>query len=429
VHDKQQDSFHKGVSLRWRLMLMISASLLISFPVTNFITNEVAKYDLGFWGTILNTIITLIISVLLVFIGTTIAIINRLEALSKFMQQAESGDLTIKADIWLKDEIGQLGYSFNKMLFNMRQIIRKLHHNSNELTDTAGHLLGHTTTSSESIEQIHSTMDNVTIGAQKQVVKTNQLTQFSVEINEQMKQLHTSIENVIYLSQQANHRSQIGLQLIDETQNQMDHIQQSVQYSSEVISSLEIKSQEISEIIILITSIANQTNLLALNASIEAARAGEHGKGFAIVAEEVRKLAEQSNEAAINIQALISAIQQQSIKAMESISQEVTIVKQGQEKLNETVVVFKDIGDAIIHIEEKSNEEVLVFKHVEQKSTAMNEEITEIEKIARSTQYEIEHIKQFMDTQKMTNTQFVDLANQLLTMAKDIEKDLLSFKD
>ena len=424
----KEETFKKGVSLRLRLIFMITASMLVSLPITNFISNQVAKYDWGIWGTVLNTFITLIISVLLVFIGTTMAIMKRLENFTNAMQQAELGDLTLKVDLWLKDEIGQLGFSFNKMLLNMRQVIQKVHHNANELTDTSDDLLKHTKKSSEAVNHIVSTIENVTIGSQQQVQKTNTLTTISHEINGQMEQLNDSIENVIHMSQRASDSSASGLQLIDETRLQMDHIQQSVQHSSEVVSSLGIKSQEISEIITLITSIADQTNLLALNASIEAARAGEHGKGFAVVAEEVRKLAEQSNEAATNIQTLILAIQQQSTRAVDTIAQEVGIVQKGREKLNETALAFEEINEAIQCIQAKSDEEVYIFKKVHQQSVEMNYSITEIENIAEMTKQGVEQIQHLIQNQKITNETFIATSEQLNEMATELKKGIVLFK-
>ena len=428
MKEQPEETFKMGISLRVRLISMITVSMLISIPVTNFINHQVEQYTLGIWGTVINTLITLVISVSLIFIGTTIVIIKRLEKITKIMQQAETGNLTFKVDQWLKDEIGQLSFSFNKMLKNMKNVIQKVHDNSNQLTEKSNLFLAHTKTSSDAVEHITTTVQEVIEGTQYQVQKTNMLTHVSTEIKEEMNQLNNSIQNVIQMSQSANDSSAIGLKLIDETRLQMDIIQDSVQHSSDVVTSLGVKSQEISEIITLITSISDQTNLLALNASIEAARAGEHGKGFAIVAEEVRKLAVQSNSAATNIQQLVLDIQQQSTKAVDTISKEVGVVQKGHEKLNETALAFEEIRDAIQLIQEKSDEEISAFQLVNRKSNDMNEAINEIENIAYMTQQGVEQIAHLVQDQKVTNETFISTAEQLSEMATELKKEIMLFK-
>lgn len=425
---KSNETFKIGISLRVRLIMITTVSLLISIPVTNFINGKLEQYMNGTLGLVLDTLITLIISVFLIFVGTTVVIIKRLEHVMVIMQNAEKGDLTVEVDEWLKDEIGQLAFSFNKMLSNMRKVVQNVNNSSYQVMEKSDLFLDHTKKSSEAVVHITTTVQDVIEGSNHQVQKATLLAQVSDEIKKEMHQLNQSMQNVIQVAQGANDSADTGLNLIDETRLQMDIIQQSVKHSSDVVTSLGAKSQEISEIITLITSIANQTNLLALNASIEAARAGEHGKGFAVVAEEVRKLSEQSSSAASSIQNLVIDIQQQSTKAVNTIVEEVELVNRGHKKLNETALAFEEIRHSIQRIQEKSDDEILAFQLVDGKSNAMSKAIAEIEKIAVTTEQGVQQIAILVQAQKTTNESIISSAEQLNNMATELKKEISLFK-
>lgn len=238
-----------------------------------------------------------------------------------------AGDLTGKEiAVKSKDEVGSLAESFNEMLKNLQEITRQLQEksrivasSSTELSASAENVSAAVTETSTTIAQVASTVEQVAANAQSIADTSAQAAAYAKEGNEGLK-------NVV---------------------DQMEAIQETASNSGRAVSGLSESAGRITQIVELITSIADQTNLLALNAAIESARAGEHGRGFAVVAEEVRKLAEQSAGAAKEIYNLITSIQQESQKAVESMEQSGAQVETGAKVVQEVRSTIEKIIAAV----------------------------------------------------------------------------------
>lgn len=160
-------------------------------------------------------------------------------------------------------------------------------------------------------KDIKQSIDTLTVGAKKTAEEIQNITTSVNGMEDKSKDLVDISENIDNMITQTKDKTISGAEKLDATVELFDKMEQKVKLSSYVITNLSEKSQAIVNITTKISSISEQTNLLALNASIEAARAGEHGKGFAVVSEEVRKLAEQSAEATQDISKEIQEIQEQ----------------------------------------------------------------------------------------------------------------------
>ncbi len=235
---------------------------------------------------------------------------------------AASGDLTVDIPVKTKDEIGLLAAAFSQMVAQMREVVR-------EVIDKANTVAG-------SSLQLNSS-------AQETAASANETSATMTEISTTVEQVSANIQEVSALSESATEHANEGNKGINRVIEQMQAIAGASGAVSVSIDGLNKKSQEINQIVELITSIADQTNLLALNAAIEAARAGEQGRGFAVVAEEVRKLAEQSANAAKEIYTLINAIQLESQKAVESMAEGGKEVESGTRVVEEVGTNFKEI--------------------------------------------------------------------------------------
>lgn len=416
------------ISLRLRIIMAVTISLVISLPITNFVNNQLEQYVHGNLGALINTVIPLVISIILVTIATTIVIIRRLEKVVSATKMASKGNLTIQVENKLKDEIGQLSLSFNRMLDNIRHVINKTNEISTQVSSYSKDFLFSTKQSSDSLEKISVAVQDIVSGSDIQTNKTLELTKSANLINQEMNNVSTSIQSVFNVAYEANTKADIGLNLIDETMIKMDSIQESVNKSSEVVNSLGNKSKEINKIVSIITSIAEQTNLLALNASIEAARAGEAGKGFAVVAAEVRKLAEESGKATGSIRGLVSDIQSQTLRAIEAINKEMYIVHNGRIMINETEKAFKDIVDYVHSIRNKSSEAMNAVLIVSEKTGGINETISEIASIAEQASYSIQEVAVSVKNQSVSNEEITSSANVLNNMANELKGEISRFK-
>lgn len=236
------------------------------------------------------------------------------------------GDLTADIAVRSKDEVGKLAGAFNLMIKQMREVVLNILDRSNHVAESAQQL--------NSISQQTAASANETSAAMNEISTT-------------VEQINSHVQNISAVSNDANHQANEGNRAIAKVNGQMKNIADSAAGVAAAIEGLSDKSREINQIVELITSIADQTNLLALNAAIEAARAGEHGRGFAVVAEEVRKLAEQSADAAKKIVVLVNTMQSESQKAVDIMARDSQNVDAGTRVVGEVGDNFKGIIDAV----------------------------------------------------------------------------------
>lgn len=251
------------------------------------------------------------------------------------------GNLSIKIDeqmLQRKDEVGALSLSFQKMADNLQQMVDEISKATSTMMNKTEIVSDHSKFVNEKSEEISSAMKEVAAGSEMQVQSSNDSRSALQGLNEGISNIaHYSTE----VSREANgmlNQAKDGNQFIQTTVAQMKSIAENVSGTLQIINRLEQHSAEIGMIVNVISEIASQTNLLALNAAIEAARAGEHGKGFAVVSDEVRKLAEQSASATAKISDLIHIIQK-------DISSSVTAMKKGTEEVVEGTNHVHQVGD------------------------------------------------------------------------------------
>ena len=246
------------------------------------------------------------------------------------------GDLTQRIDETRKDELGELGHWFNQFISNIQQVVRQAVHPTNDVASAA--------------DQIAATSQQMATGMTDQAQQASQISsaveQMSASTIEVARQSHDASENAQSAGEFATNGSSVVQQSIDG----MNSISLIVNDSANAINELGKRSEQIGQIINVINDIADQTNLLALNAAIEAARAGEHGRGFAVVADEVRKLAERTTTATEEVAQSIQDIQTQTRAAVERISQGTDTVEQGVQLANQADDALKQIVNSATQV-------------------------------------------------------------------------------
>lgn len=251
------------------------------------------------------------------------SIIMPLKLLANSAERISDGDLTEDITIESKDEIGLLAKSFASMQGNLREVVTSLNLSMEQVTASSEQLAASASQSTAASNQVTTSVQQIANDAENITTSIGQTSTSLEEVLQGVIKIAKNSTAVAGLSKDTYHLAEEGGAYVEKNLNQMKFIHKSIKQSNVVIEELNNRSREIGKIIQVIGSIADQTNLLALNAAIESARAGEHGKGFSVVANEVRKLAEQSQESAKLISTLIADIQKdtdQSVVIMGEVS-------------------------------------------------------------------------------------------------------------
>ncbi|MEZ5335855.1 MAG: methyl-accepting chemotaxis protein [Methanolobus sp.] len=257
---------------------------------------------------------------------------------------------------------------------SLNEVVSMVHDSSRNVASTAEEMSASVEEMSSSSYQVADTVSEISKGAQSQAAKTEEVSRAMVDMTLTVQEVagnsQKAAENARDSNDLINNLGEIARDLIIK----MDSIKEATGESSGVIMELDAKSKQIGEIVNLITNIADQTNLLALNAAIEAARAGEHGRGFAVVADEVRKLAEDSGNAAKQISSLITEIQEGTHNA-------VTSMQQGSEEVETGATALHEAVDVVEKVVEAGN---LIANMVQDIAAASQEQSASIEEVTSS---------------------------------------------
>ncbi|MBQ3434518.1 MAG: methyl-accepting chemotaxis protein, partial [Selenomonadaceae bacterium] len=226
----------------------------------------------------------------------------------------------------------------------------------------------------------------------------------------------------------ANNEAAAGTEAVETAVNQIISVEKIVNDSALTVDKLGKRSQEIGQIVEAISGIAEQTNLLALNAAIEAARAGEHGRGFAVVSEEVRKLAEESQEAAQKIGTLIGDIQSDTTAAVDSMQKGNAAVRTGTQSVERLRSTFDSIQNASQNVEKEAKNMVRELKEVEQATFTIRDRSEKILDKGVQVSKEMESVSAAAEQQSASAEEISSAADELARLAQDLQNSLQMFQ-
>lgn len=379
--------------------------------------------------------LAIIISILVVLLGviianiTSISISKPIRTVMDRLSSITTGNLNHEPLlISSRDEIGQLIDSSNQLNEELKNILTQISTVSLTVSAQSEELTQSSNEVRTGSEQISITMEEIAAGTESQANHSSELSDMMTSFAEDIQTTTQYSESAQSDTNQVLSMTNEGTTLMNTSLEQMENINHLVKDSAEKVTNLETQSVEITKLVEVIQDIANQTNLLALNAAIEAARAGEQGKGFAVVADEVRKLAEQVNLSVSDISLIVGNIQNEVSVVTEALNEGYKETELGTQQIQQTNQKFVQINDFIKQVENRISMISKNMTNISQTSHQMTGFIQEIAAVSEETAAGIEETS--ASTQQTTSSmeEVTGSANDLAKLSEDLNELVQRFK-
>ncbi|WP_303725130.1 methyl-accepting chemotaxis protein [Anaerovibrio lipolyticus] len=376
----------------------------------------------------------LVLQILFIFIGYVFAnritqpIISVTDRLKVFATGDFRTDSSDDARFDSNDEIGEMRQAMRTLQSSISTMMKKVMATAQQVTDSAGQLNDSASQSAEVSNSVANSMVNVAGNCSEQFTEIETANGQVETLGQHMMNFVNTIQHSSEVVQVTQEKAVAEAKTVEGAVEQMKLIQTSVTQSAAVITELGEESDRIGKIVDTISSIAAQTNLLALNAAIEAARAGEHGRGFAVVADEVRKLAEQSSESAGEIAGLITSIQEKSQKAVAVMQEGVGRVEAGTKVVQDSGASFNEIAEMVRKVVEASQEMDNIVNALNENTKTIGGAIQTVAVKSSSVSSEAESVSAASEELTATMSEIESSSGVLAEMAKDMLKSVENFK-
>ena len=371
------------------------------------------------------------ILVLIVLIANFIAnaAVKPILTIDNAAKEISNGNLSLKAvPVESKDELGDVAAAFETMTDKLNNFFHKASNNATSVSESAEILNDNARNSAEAANQISGVVTEFATDTIQQQNAVGAANEAVLNMRELLNVIAENSDGVANASNVAMHTAETGAITVQKAVQSMESLRVSVQESAQIIKLLGEHSGKIGNIVETISGIAEQTNLLALNAAIEASHAGEHGRGFAVVAEEVRKLAEQSSLAAGEIHNLIFDVQDQTEKAVASMSVGTDLSKASVQAVDKAGEAFRDIVKHIDDLTEKIRLTTEAIEKAESGNSKIIDSVKVINEAAIKFSSRTEAISATTQQLSTSTEEIATSSRQLADMADDLQKEIQTFK-
>jgi len=411
-------------------------SLTVFYPIKDYkwgvityLPNaEIDKFIMSMIRTILMLAIAAILVAGLTAIYVARSIARPLENMAGAATQMAAGDLTQHINVDSATEINQLAQALRDMQDGFSQIVQSILVSAENVALSAEQLASNAEQSSQAVTQVAVTITEVAEETDQQLHMADQASGFVQNISDGIQHVANNAVHVADAVEQASTVAEHGGNAIDGAIRQMVSISSKVTHSAQVVEKLGERSKEIGQIIDTISGIAGQTNLLALNAAIEAARAGEQGRGFAVVADEVRKLAEQSQDAAKQIGDLIQQIQSDTSQAVVAMNDGVQEVRMGTEVVNNAGSAFSEIATHVKSVAAEVQDISGAIQEMASGSQQVVVSVNGINDISKNVASHTQTVSAASEEQSASIEEIASSSKNLSLMAEELQQTVNKFK-
>lgn len=350
-----------------------------------------------------------------------------IKKLKDAFSQASKGDLTSLVKINSKDEFKELGQGFNLMVSNISGLVNSVKASSNVVLETAVALSSMSEETTASVNEVSRAIGGVSGGASSQANNSVQSVITMEELSVELDEITESTKEMSSISNKTKILSASGLNVVNTLIEKSKESRKSAAEVGRVVNDMRESTNQVNSISDTIARITKQTNLLSLNASIEAARAGDAGRGFSVVADEIRKLADQSNESTTEIKKIIENIQLQSNVVVDTITKSKKISIEHEKAVSETQKIFNDIINSVSVLTAKVGNIQNFVDDIQIKKENVLEQIKNISSISEETASASEEVTASAEEINATMEEFTTYIQQLKELSEGLEKEINRF--
>ncbi|MGN7764746.1 methyl-accepting chemotaxis protein [Paenibacillus sp. 22594] len=373
-------------------------------------------------------IICIILLVIVISLYLTRMAVKPLVAISGVMKRVAGGHLSERVAVRSGDEIGQMSESINDTVTSLSGIVGTIDSTVLQVAAAAEGLLEYANQSSNTSAEIATVIQEVAHGMEEQFKGSEQSARATEEMAVGLQRIAESSVSVSDQAETVSAEVENGYLEIQSTLAQMTVITTTAGQTSELIQTLTQQSEQIGQIVDVISEIANQTGLLSLNASIEAARAGEHGRGFGVVANEVKKLSERTNTSIINIVELIKQIQASTTDAALSMEKSITEIGDGMGKMKNVGVSFEHIRSSIREVSTQIQDVSAINEQMSAGTEEITASVSDMLSIAKDSAENARAVSHASEEQMELMKKVVSSAQSLNEMMSELKGEIEKFR-
>jgi len=404
------------------LILSIGLGCLLGFIIHLF-NNSLSLFVLM----ILFSLSNLILSTLL-FVFLMKSVTKSANVFMELLTLIKDGNFSIEIEAGKNKALKKIVEHLNSITSQMRSVIAGSLNHANSFLQASEHISNETNEAVTSIKELSDTINEIAVSASDQVVDAEKSVQVMEQLSEHISVVTDGYHSIMDETKTVNHLNKQGLEMVGILREKSESNQLSSEKIFTTVNNLTLTLKDIETFVGTIKDIADQTNLLALNAAIEAARAGEAGKGFAVVADEVRKLADQSKISTEQIINMMTSIQKDSQEAIQAVHDMKNISEEQFTAVNQTDGSFKNIADSINSIIRKIND---MKDAIEQMSMAKDQTVKSIvhtSQVSEQTAAASEELAATAESQLQIFTELKETAEELSRRSKEMEQNLVKYQ-
>ncbi|WP_443690015.1 methyl-accepting chemotaxis protein [Paenibacillus silviterrae] len=371
-----------------------------------------------------------IAAVIAVLIGFFVArMIGRpVVTLRDLMKEGEQGNLRVRMIVQSRDEIGQLGHSFNQMMEKITQLVQQTNRSAREVLETAGELSDASKKTATSAREIAVATEEIASGASSLAVESERGNELTHHIGIQMKNVVQSNVEMGTSASTVQKSSEQGIEYMSELINKTNATEAMTRSMVEKVDNLKESTRSIVKILDVLGNITKQTNILSLNATIEAARAGAAGKGFMVVADEIRKLADQSRQSIAIVGQIIETIQREIDETVNVLSQAYPIFQEQILSVKEADTIFKEVQTHMGGFIQQLSEVTESISQLDASQNVLSDAMANVSAVAQQSSATSEEVASLSSEQMSISNGLVKLSDKLEELSNSLQDSLSKFQ-